>query len=232
MPRHLVRPKTCVSLVAPDSDVLRRDLREALRIADFAEIRFDHLARADIEDALRAVLPDRDRLVFTLRSKLEGGEFAGTLSEYLDTVRFLATMRPMLLDVEYVKADSMRELPIERDRVLVSIHDTTGTPPQSNLRMLLSLMRERSKFVKIVTMATCPSDGNKVLSLYKDLDPEVRLIAFAMGDLGRESRIQSGLKPNAPFTFAALHAAVAPGQLTVAEMNDEWARKRYGPGEI
>jgi 3-dehydroquinate dehydratase-1 len=47
---------------------------------------------------------------------------------------------------------------------------------------------------------------------------EINSIIFAMGEAGVISRILCTIIGNAPFTYAALGKAVAPGQLTLDEM--------------
>jgi 3-phosphoshikimate 1-carboxyvinyltransferase len=102
-----------------------------------------------------------------------------------------------------------------------SFHDFEGTPPDATL---LSLLEKGRRFggevVKIVTTATCQADADRVMSLYREADPGT-LVAFCMGPEGRESRLEA-LRQGAPFTYACLTAeeATAPGQWTVAEMNE------------
>jgi len=102
-----------------------------------------------------------------------------------------------------------------------SFHDFTGTPPEATL---LSLLEKGRRFggevVKIVTTATCKADADRVMALYREAEPGT-LVAFCMGPEGRDSRLEA-LRQGAPFTYACLtpEDATAPGQWTVAEMND------------
>ena len=102
-----------------------------------------------------------------------------------------------------------------------SFHDFAGTPPEATL---LSLLEKGRRFggevVKIVTTATCKADADRVMALYREAEPGT-LVAFCMGPLGRESRLEA-LRQGAPFTYACLapEEATAPGQWTVDEMND------------
>jgi 3-dehydroquinate dehydratase len=74
--------------------------------------------------------------------------------------------------------------------------------------------------VKIVTTATCKADVDRVMALYREVEPGT-LVAFCMGPEGRESRLEA-LKQGAPFTYACLtpEEATAPGQWTTAEMRE------------
>ena len=100
-----------------------------------------------------------------------------------------------------------------------SFHDFEGTPPEATLLSTLEKSRRfGGEVVKIVTTATCKADADRVMDLYREVDPGT-LVAFCMGPEGRESRLEA-LKHGAPFTYACLtpEEATAPGQWTTAEM--------------
>ncbi len=101
--------------------------------------------------------------------------------------------------------------------VIRSYHDFAGTPSREKLAETVSQCREfGAEVVKIVTTAQCEADVQTVLSLYDDFD---RLIAFCMGEAGRQSRLDC-LAKGAPYTYAALteDEATAPGQWSTASM--------------
>lgn len=106
-----------------------------------------------------------------------------------------------------------------------SYHDYKGTDSIEALKALTEkCFAIGADIAKIVTMAApCTGDNqspdvDRVLSLYDHFDP-AKLIAFAMGDAGKTSRIQC-LAKGAPFTYASLNEedAAAPGQMTTREM--------------
>lgn len=108
-----------------------------------------------------------------------------------------------------------------------SYHDYKGTDSIEALKALTEkCFAIGADIAKIVTMAApCTGDNqspdvDRVLSLYDHFDP-AKLIAFAMGDAGKTSRIQC-LAKGAPFTYASLNEedAAAPGQMTTREMRD------------
>jgi len=76
-------------------------------------------------------------------------------------------------------------------------------------------MKSVSKNIKIVTTANSIKDTVSVLSLYKK--QKSGLIAFAMGDYGRVSRILC-LHLGSPFTYVSLGKPVAPGQFSLDEI--------------
>lgn len=73
--------------------------------------------------------------------------------------------------------------------------------------------------VKIVTLARSHADSARVMSLYGKFSG---LIAFAMGEKGKITRIFSALA--GPFTYASLTESVAPGQMSVNELRDILAK--------
>ncbi len=102
-----------------------------------------------------------------------------------------------------------------------SFHDFAGTPPEATLLSTLEKSRRfGGEVVKIVTTATCQADADRVMALYREVEPGT-LVAFCMGPEGRESRLEA-LRQGAPFTYACLspEEATAPGQWTTAEMRE------------
>ncbi|MBR4688715.1 MAG: type I 3-dehydroquinate dehydratase, partial [Bacteroidales bacterium] len=102
-----------------------------------------------------------------------------------------------------------------------SFHDFAGTPPEATLLSTLEKSRRfGGEVVKIVTTATCKADADRVMALYREVEPGT-LVAFCMGPEGRESRLEA-LRQGAPFTYACLtpEEATAPGQWTTAEMRE------------
>lgn len=106
-----------------------------------------------------------------------------------------------------------------------SYHDYKGTDSIEALKALTEkCFAIGADIAKIVTMAApCIGDNqspdvDRVLSLYDHFDP-AKLIAFAMGEDGKTSRIQC-LAKGSPFTYASLNEedAAAPGQMPIEEM--------------
>ena len=114
-----------------------------------------------------------------------------------------------------------------------SFHDFEGTDSLEALKAVVEkCCYHGADMVKVVTTACCQEDVDKVLSLYDWCRAttvsenekiaslaEGGLIAFCMGDAGRQSRLDC-LKAGAPYTYAAVseEEAAAPGQWTASEM--------------
>ena len=215
--------KICVSLGTNDINLLKSMVNESLNSnTDFIEIRFDFFEKSAMNDALEVVLDHKDRAVFTCRANNEGGKYSGTETDRITTLRRLAAFRPMLLDVEYNtmknNEDLLDQFTALNCDILVSWHNFEQTPSRDELANLIDKIKEYSNNIKIVTMAKSIDDSISVLKLYDHANASnVNLIAFCMGENGILSRVLCTYA-GARFTYASLAEAIAPGQLTVKQM--------------
>ena len=114
-----------------------------------------------------------------------------------------------------------------------SYHDFEGTDSVDGLKALVEkCVYHGADLVKIVTTAQTDYDADRLMSLYEWCAEEKSqgndriaaladggLIAFCMGEAGRQSRMDC-LKHGAPYTYAAVSKEdnAAPGQWSAAEM--------------
>jgi 3-dehydroquinate dehydratase I len=220
--------KICVSIAASDLEQLKIQIKQAFNFgADYVEIRFDFLNLSDLEEALSIANAVNKKAVYTLRSPEQGGQFKGNTFERITWLEKLSSSKPMLLDVELYTikcnnnlADYLKE---NNTSVLISWHDFEKTPSNAQLTDLLYEMRKYSQNVKVVTTAQKTEDSLGLLELYENT-LGVNLIAFAMGEAGVLSRLLCVIIGNAPFTYASLEKAIAPGQLTIKQMRKLYDR--------
>ena len=107
-----------------------------------------------------------------------------------------------------------------------SFHDFNGTPDEKGLQLTLArCFRYGADIAKVVTTCHNAADAARIESLYslilEDVDSmEGHLIAFGMGQAGRQTRLEC-LRRGAPFTYAALNSkeATAPGQPIATELS-------------
>lgn len=212
--------KTCVSIGVLSVAKLIAETRRALRRSDYAELRLDFLNPSQIPSCLDKAKPYLSRCICTVRPKSEGGRFAGSESERISILKLVSEYGPHLLDVEYNtlarNKGLYRYLRQGRANILVSWHDFARTPGEQSLRAMVRKMSRFSRNVKLVTTAKTIGDTLRVLNLYKGPRKE-NLIAFAMGDYGRMSRILC-TRLGSPFTYVSLGRPVAPGQFSLDEM--------------
>jgi len=212
--------KTCVTIAEKTPKKFNLILKKALKKSDYAELRFDFLKPIQVPEALELVKKKLDRCVCTLRPSSEGGKFQGDEKERISILKLIAEYHPFLLDVEFSTLRKNKSLHnyVKRTKtdILVSWHDFKKTPSVSALKKMKKQMSRFSKFVKIVTNAKTINDSSNVLSLYNN-SSKTNLIAFAMGDNGRMSRILC-LYLGSPFTYVSLGKPIAPGQFSLEQV--------------
>lgn len=108
-----------------------------------------------------------------------------------------------------------------------SLHDFEKTPDLEFLQQVAArCFRYGADVAKIVTTAVKENDCDEIEALYTASAPEgqdyprTRLIAFAMGEAGRGTRIEC-LRRGAPFSYGALDEPAADGQIPLVEMHDK-----------
>ena len=212
--------KTCVSIAEDTPAKIKKMLLAALEESDYAEVRFDFLKINQIPDALEIIKKHLKRVVCTLRPDTEGGRFRGDETQRIAVLKLIAEYNPFLLDVEFNtlknNAPLVTYLKSTGTVLLVSWHDFKKTPGPSELDRKLRQMSRFSSYLKVVTTAKKIDDSTRMLELYAKKG-ENTLISFAMGDLGRISRILC-LYLGSPYTYVSLGKAVAPGQFSIGEI--------------
>ncbi|PIN97882.1 MAG: type I 3-dehydroquinate dehydratase [Nitrosopumilus sp. CG10_big_fil_rev_8_21_14_0_10_33_7] len=212
--------KTCVSIAENSPDKIKDKLKNALKKSDYAEIRFDFLKTEEIPQTLEDIKYELKKVVCTLRPKSEGGKFEGSEKERISILKLIAEYNPFLLDIEFNTIKKNKELAkylkSTKTKLLISWHDFKKTPKFSELKNKMNLMSKFSHNVKIVTTAKSAKDSTTTLQLYSQ-NKKSNLIAFAMGDNGRLSRILC-LYLGSPYTYVSLGKPIAPGQFSVDEV--------------
>ena len=209
---------------------------EALEHCEMAEIRLDRceLSARDTENVFTSDVP----LVATCRIA-EVAQNEPSLQGLTDSAREIKAMQiaekrlvraieagARYVDVEIEAQKQMskrvRSAAHENGTIFIrSYHDFEGTDSYEALKALVEKCRYHgADIVKLVTTAHSSEDVERVMALYEWAHAEnIDLIAFCMGEAGRQSRLDC-LKYGAPYTYAALSAdeAAAPGQWPTDEM--------------
>ena len=210
----------CVSIQGKDLNGIRNALKEGL---EMAEIRLDRcpLSLDDIETLFcESDIP----LVATCR-------IAESSSEAESEVKLSAAIRAgaRYVDLEIEAPEALAErigLCAEEygATYIRSFHDFEGTPAEKELQAVTERCLNEGDIAKIVTTARSAADCYRVMTLYDKAEPG-SLLAFCMGDAGKQTRLEC-LAKGAPYTYCALteEEAVAPGQWAWSDM----ARVLYG----
>ncbi len=220
--------KTCVTLAESNPSKLNSLLKTTLKRSDYAEIRFDFMEPNKVPIALNLVKKYLSRCICTLRPRSEGGKFSGSEKNRISILKLIAEYNPHLLDIEYntikQNKDLYKYLKNTKTNLLISWHDFSKTPNASFLKTMAKKMRQFSKNIKIVTTANSIKDTLNVLALYKS-QKNTNLIAFAMGDYGRMSRILC-TQLGSPYTYVSLGKPIAPGQFSLNEIKSMFKSRK------
>jgi len=220
--------KTCVTLAESNPTKLNKLLQSSLKRSDYVEIRFDFIEPNKVPVALSLVKKHLSRCVCTLRPRSEGGKFSSNEKNRISILKLIAVYDPYLLDVEYntIRKNKALQQYLRKTKtnLLVSWHDFAKTPNIGFLKLMRKNMTKFSKNIKIVTTAKSMKDTLGILSLYK-FQNNTNLIAFAMGDYGRMSRILC-TQLGSPYTYVSLGKPVAPGQFSLNEIKSIFELKQ------
>ena len=208
---------------------------EALEQCEMAEIRLDScvLSARETEDVFTSDVP----LVATCRiaEVMKNEPSLQDLPEPAREVKAMMIAEKRLIraieagaryvDVEIEAPKQMskrvRSAAHENGTIFIrSYHDFEGTgTPEALKTVVEKCLYHGADIVKVVTMAHSEADVQTVMSLYARCAAQGNLIAFCMGEAGRQSRLDC-LKHGSPYTYSALTAgeSAAPGQWPVAEM--------------
>lgn len=213
--------KICVS-VMPQSvnDALSLIEKAEEHKADFIEVRLDSISRFNgLENIARCA---KTPLIATIRMPENHGKFVGK-EERIKILFNAASSGFGYVDVEL---DVPRVRNIVNDllaigvKPIVSFHDFEKTPETTKLQQILKSENAMGADVcKIVTTAQTLRDNLTLLDFLYSESGKDKIVCFAMGPLGRPSRLLSPLF-GAYFTIASLKhgAETASGQMTIEEM--------------
>lgn len=195
-----------------------------LQGADVLEIRLDLLGIKDTKSALELLIALKSEVdlpcIATNRLPSDGGKWGG-LEE--DRIQILLDVLPVVdaVDVELAASTDSRKKLVYRAHelnrtVIVSHHDFTGTPSMEEIGDILEMAwQSRGDIAKFAAKANSPADTINLLRVTHEATKPVCMIS--MGDIGKHTRVI------APFygsvlTYGAVGEAVAPGQLSIAEL--------------
>ena len=210
----------CTTLQNRSLNEIYEILESSRPVVEMAEIRLDKcpLGIDDIEELFSS---SDTPLIATCRVAGDGASTWPEAEEKLSAaIKAGAAYADLEIEAPKEMGKRLRRLCSEYGTQMIrSCHFHESTPAIEVLQGCAGKCRRfGGDIVKIVAMAHSEEDAERVLSLY-DVNMPFRLIAFAMGDEGRKSRLRC-LTFGAPFTYAALSEseAAAPGQWVYSKM--------------
>lgn len=209
--------------------VMPKSLEEAQGIdamryidADIIEWRADFLPKEAILQVAPAIFEKfaGRELLFTLRTRAEGGEIDLDSAEYVQIIKDVAQLyQPEYLDFEYFAHKDVFEQMLDFPNLVLSYHNFQETP-DNMMEILSELTSLTPKVVKVSVMAHTAQDVLDLMNFtrgFKTLNPEQEYVTISMGKVGKVSRITSDVTGSS-WSFASLDEASAPGQISLSSM--------------
>lgn len=194
--------------------------------ADFYDDVFNRNELLDTLKQLRETIPDIP-ILFTLRSKREGGEKEISMNAYTELNKAVANSKNAdLIDVEIFSGDEVAGENIKNVHdagvlIVGSYHDFFKTPAKDEIVGMLRKMQDMG--ADIPKVAVMPANTDDVLTLLSATNEmytryaDRPIITMAMSSLGVISRL-SGEVFGSSMTFGAVGQVSAPGQIPVERL--------------
>ena len=209
--------------------VMPRSLEEAQALdatryldADIIEWRADYLPKEAILQVAPAIFEKfaGRELVFTLRTRSEGGEIDLSPEEYIHLIKEVAQFyQPDYIDFEYYSYKDVFGVMLDFRNIVLSCHNFQGTT-EKMMEVLSELTILNPKLVKVAVMAHTEQDVLDLMNYtrgFKTLNPEQEYVTISMGKVGKVSRITADVTGSS-WSFASLDEVSAPGQISLASM--------------
>ena len=209
--------------------VIPKSLEEAQAIdanryvdADIIEWRADFLPKDEILQVAPAIFEKfaGRELLFTLRTRAEGGETDLSAQEYVQVIKDVTQLyQPEYVDFEYFGKKDVFDQMLDFPNLVLSYHNFQETP-ENMMEILSELTSLNPKVVKVSVMAHTEQDVLDLMNFtrgFKTLNPEQEYVTISMGKVGKVSRITSDVTGSS-WSFASLDVASAPGQISLSNM--------------
>ena len=209
--------------------VMPKSLEEAQAIdanryvdADIIEWRADFLPKDEILQVAPAIFEKfaGRELLFTLRTRAEGGEIDLSAQEYVQVIKDVTQLyQPEYVDFEYFGKKDVFDQMLDFPNLVLSYHNFQETP-ENMMEILSELTSLNPKVVKVSVMAHTEQDVLDLMNYtrgFKTLNPEQEYVTISMGKVGKVSRITSDVTGSS-WSFASLDVASAPGQISLSNM--------------
>ncbi|EOI00560.1 3-dehydroquinate dehydratase, type I [Enterococcus moraviensis ATCC BAA-383] len=229
-------PKIIVPLVGKNETELIDEAKHLVTIdCDLVEWRVDFFdqvtnfeAAALMSKKIAEILSDKP-VLFTFRTKQEGGELAFTDEQYFGLYKTVIEQGAIdLLDVELFMDDPLVQETIQAAhkkgiKIVMCNHDFDKTPAKEEIVSRLCKMQEKN--ADICKIAVMPQSSDDVLTLLeatnemKTKHADRPIVTMSMGQLGMVSRM-CGETFGSAMTFGAAKKASAPGQVPVGALRE------------
>lgn len=199
------------------------------------EVRSDLLINAgfSVDQVLEIVASARQKelgCLVTHRRVDHGGKFSGSEQDRVDFCLRAVAAGAQIIDAEW-DSESGEKLIAEGVPTILSYHDFHGMTEAAELQHITDIMlAKQPAALKVVPTASCIADSARMLHWVADRNDGPVRIGFAMGAAGEISRVIT-LKAGAPITYASFGQSVAPGQISIEDLQSLYQIEGLNPGQ-
>lgn len=212
-----------IGVVANSADEIDQAASQNLQCV---EIRADLLLgnQLSLEDVLALIARAKSAgiaTLLTLRHPSQGGKFGGSEQDRVDINRRALVAGADIIDLEW-QSEAADAMLAEGAPMILSHHDFNSMPDTATLaKITTSMLEQKPTAIKLVPTAVKTDDAIRMLQWVADADRDIARIGFAMGEAGECSRILTTLC-GAPITYTSFGPAVAPGQIELDKLLDQY----------
>lgn len=228
--------RICVPLVGKSLEELQQRAQALTDAgADIIEWRVDHYADvASPERVMQALQTIHQTLapiplIFTFRSKKEGGESELSDEAYFALNHLAASSGLVdIIDIELFNDETRIRKAVDAAhatgvKVIMSSHDFVKTPAKEEIIHRLCRMQDLgADLPKIAVMPQCAEDVLRLLEATLTMNQQHAtrpVITMSMGKMGGISRVTGGLFGSA-MTFGTTGQVSAPGQIEIGKLRE------------
>ena len=202
-----------------DTTAELRRRRDQVTDAELVELRLDTVR----DPSAAAALAGRRRpVIVTCRSKEQGGHFRGSEEERRAVLSEALAMGAEYVDLEWRGSCADLMQTTGGRRIILSHHDFNRIPDDLE-HIAQAMLSSGAEVVKLAVHTACLSDNVRLRAVGKNTRVPMSLIG--MGEAGIPSRVLASWMGSC-WTYAG--DGVAPGQISVARMQDEFRFRRIG----
>lgn len=201
-----------------------RQMTQAVAAADLVELRMDYFSAFDLPALKRLRESFAIPMIFTLRSRQQGGGYQHPEEQRLSDLALLAKLKPDYLDIECHVADEFVQEIVRLHpeiKIIISYHDFQTTAQDFDA-IYHNMQRRFATFYKLAFHACTTLDALRLLC-WQHARKQKNVIAVSMGRHGQITRILGPICGN-PITYAYLEddQQTAPGQLKVGDLTETY----------
>jgi len=195
------------------------NLAKTQQAADLIELRVDYIKGLRVEHLKGLKAAAKKEAIFTCRSRGEGGNFAGTEKQRLAIIQKAIDLGFPYVDIELSALRKHKLSKRKGVKLIVSYHNFQKTPKYNFLEKVIKQAYDfGADIAKVAVLANKPEDNKTIFQLILNKKPNQEIIALAMGEQGRITRLLAPLL-GGYLTFAAVGGkGSAPGQIDIKEL--------------